>query len=184
MNNDKNNEYHEWFTVSNAARILGVSKQAIRQRIYRDTIPHRKQADGTVSVRLVGHNPETNVENTRESHVGNTVKTNTESHVETNGHSTTVDSSLPEVEARELIDELRNRIDFVERQLEQANERDIENRRIIAGLVQRVPELEASPEPRDAHETASEPRSSTPTTPDEERPQEQPLWRRFFGFEG
>ena len=49
----------------------------------------------------------------------------------------------------------REGIDFVERQLEQANERDRENRRIIAGVVQRVPELEAVPEPRGTPETSS-----------------------------
>ncbi len=48
-------------------------------------------------------------------------------------------------------------IDLLERQLEQANERGRENRRTIAGLVQRVPELEAVSEPRDTTpETSSE----------------------------
>jgi len=41
---------NEWATVQDAARILGVTKQAIRQRIYRNTIPHTKDQDGTVYV--------------------------------------------------------------------------------------------------------------------------------------
>jgi predicted phage gp36 major capsid-like protein len=56
---------------------------------------------------------------------------------------------------RELIDELRDRV----RSLEEANR---ENRRIIAALTQRIPELEVSreqvlpPEPPEAAETAAE----------------------------
>ena len=151
---------NEWITVANAARILGVSKQAIRQRIYRDTIPHRKDHDGTVFVRITEHNPEANGE------------TNGKSYAENIGH--TVDVS------RELIDELRERFGFVERQLEQANERDRENRRIIAGLVQRVPELEVVSEPRDASDTASEDvnREDAPLEPAERRSW---LYRFFFG---
>jgi hypothetical protein len=44
----------------------------------------------------------------------------------------------------------------VERQLELKQEDNRENRRIIAGLVQRVSELESAPERREARETASE----------------------------
>jgi hypothetical protein len=38
---------------------------------------------------------------------------------------------------------MRSRIESLERQLEQANERDRENRRIIAALTSRIPEIEA-----------------------------------------
>ncbi len=41
-------------------------------------------------------------------------------------------------------------------QLEAEREASAELRRIVAGLVQRVPELEAPPEPREAPETTSE----------------------------
>ncbi|MCA1717473.1 MAG: hypothetical protein LC781_11810 [Actinobacteria bacterium] len=154
---------NEWITVANAASILGVSKQAIRQRIYRDTIAHRKDHDGTVFVRITEHNPEANGE------------TNGESYAENIGHTEDV--------SRELIDELRERIGFVERQLEQANERDRENRRIIAGLVQRVPELEAVSEPRDAPDTASEDANRDDVPPEPQEPAERRSWlyRFFFG---
>jgi excisionase family DNA binding protein len=102
----------------------------------------------------------------------------------------------PQVEAyRELIDELRDRV----RSLEEANR---ENRRIIAALTQRIPELEAtaSPEPPGGSETAAEepqrvePRSGTggPQAPSD-RPRDtaefpvgggsltRPWWRRVFG---
>jgi hypothetical protein len=49
---------NEWHNVENAARILGVSKQAVRQRIYRNTIPHTKDTNGTVYVRVTPPNVE------------------------------------------------------------------------------------------------------------------------------
>jgi hypothetical protein len=49
---------NEWATVQDAARIMGVTKQAIRQRIYRNTIPHTKDQDGTVYVRITSTNAE------------------------------------------------------------------------------------------------------------------------------
>ena|SRR5829696_926303 len=151
---------NEWITVADAARILGVSKQAVRQRIYRDTIPHRKGEEGTVFVRITEDNPETNVE----------------SHDENTGY--TGDGG------RELIDELRNRVGFLERQLETEQAASAELRRIVAGLVQRVPELEAAPEARESPERAArtsdtaEPRS---TTEEQQEPTSRPWWQRIFG---
>src|SRR3954451_11818335 len=46
-----------------------------------------------------------------------------------------------------LISEMHSRIESLERQLDRAEDRDRENRRIIAALTQRIPELEPSPEP-------------------------------------
>jgi hypothetical protein len=148
-----------WTTVANAARILSVSKQAVRQRIYRDTIPHRKDPDGTVYVRITEHNPETN----GESYAGNIS--------DTDGVS------------RELIDELRDRIGFMERQLETEQAASAELRRIVAGLVQRVPELEAVPETPGAPETVSESAGNGDVPPEPQEPLERRSWlyRFFFG---
>ena len=122
---------NEWITVANAARILGVSKQAIRQRIYRNTISHRKDEEGTVFVRITGPNPDTNGESYGE-HTAYTEDAN-----------------------RELIDELRDRVGFLERQLDTEQAASAELRRIVAGLVQRVPELEPPREPREPPETTA-----------------------------
>ena len=166
MNNAMNNE---WITVANAARILGVSKQALRQRIYRDTIPHRKDPDGTVFVRITEHNAEVNGETNAEINV--------ENHTENSGHT---EDGL----SHELIDELKDRLVFVERQLEKEQDASAELRRIVAGLVQRVPELEAPPEPRYAPETAS-PQSDRGMAPEntQEAVERRSWWRRFFGIE-
>jgi hypothetical protein len=151
---------NEWITVAEAARILGVSKQAVRQRIYRDTIPHSKDEEGTVFVRITEDNAETNGE----------------SHAENTGYTGDV--------GRELIDELRDRVGFLERQLETEQAASAELRRIVAGLVQRVPELEAAPEARESPESAGEAQGSTMTPTAQDKPEsatQRPWWRRLIG---
>ena len=153
---------NEWLTVSNAARVLGVSKQAVRQRIYRDTIPHRKAPDGTVFVRITAHNPEANGE--------------------TNGENTANTGAVN----RELVDELRDRVGFLERQLESEQRAHAELRRIIAGLVQRVPELEAAQKPSDAPQGDGDGAGGVghPATEGaQEGAENRSWWRRWFGFE-
>jgi hypothetical protein len=71
------------------------------------------------------------------------------------------DTSYPEPEVEnsekvEMVEELRDRVRFLERQLEQANERDRENRCIVAALTSRIPELEPPREAPEAPETVEE----------------------------
>ena len=76
-------------------------------------------------------------------------------------------------EARDqLIERMAGEIDHLRAQLEEAHEANRENRRIIAGLVQRVPELEAAPEPREPHVSASEERGGD-EVPSEDQGQEK-----------
>ena len=81
---------------------------------------------------------------------------------------------------RELVEELRDRVRFLEGQLEQANERDRENRRIVAALTSRIPELEAPGAPETAEEEPErvEPR---PDAPGAQEAAQRPWWRRVFG---
>jgi hypothetical protein len=143
--------------LSEAAELLGVSKDAVRMRVKRGTLRSEKGEDGRVYV-WVNVNPD--------------------------GDPNTVHPE-PQVEAyRELIEELRDRV----RSLEEANR---ENRRIIAALTQRIPEIEA---PRE-EEAPSEPRE-VPQRPAEEPQRAEPRpgseetqepservswWRRVFG---
>src|SRR5215212_10645602 len=70
-------------------------------------------------------------------------------------------------EPNALISQMQGRIDSLERQLEEAADRDRENRRIIAALTSRIPAIEAPQEASDAPETVeevperAEPRSAT-----------------------
>ena len=92
----------------------------------------------------------------------------------------------PPADQTELVEALREQISDLRVQLAEANAANRENRRIIAGLTQRIPELEAaSPsEPSDAPETVEEepervePRSGTGGAQEDVR---RPWWRRVFG---
>jgi len=55
----------------------------------------------------------------------------------------------------ELVEELRDRLRFVERQLEAERQAHAEARRIIGGLVQRIPEFEPPRVPPEASETTA-----------------------------
>lgn len=86
----------------------------------------------------------------------------------------------PEVEGtRALVEEMRGRIESLERQLERAEDRDRENRRIIAALTQRIPEIEAPRSPQESPEEASE-GSATPEPSEPHRGDPRPWWRRWF----
>ena len=136
--------------LSEAASLLGVSKDAVRMRVKRGTLRSEKGENGRVYV-WVNDNPDADP---------NTV------HPEM------------QVEAwRELIDELRDRV----RSLEEANR---ENRRIIAALTQRIPELEAPSDERESPQTVEEERErakSRPGTSEDQEGTQRPWWRRWFG---
>lgn len=83
-----------------------------------------------------------------------------------------------------LVEQLRSENAYLREQLEEANTRDRENRRLLAAALERVPELEAAPQ-----QEASQPRESgatqsaeTSSGGDEEQgAQRRPLWRRLLG---
>jgi hypothetical protein len=99
----------------------------------------------------------------------------------------------------ELVEELRDRVAFLERSLERRSVEAERYQQIVAGLTQtnnqfatRLRELEAPERPQrpeDAPEGA-EPRSNTEATnaaqerpsSDEEPPRRRSWWREFFGF--
>jgi hypothetical protein len=94
----------------------------------------------------------------------------------------------PEVESSELVEELRDRISYLERQLDVRTEELKEHRRLLAGLIERVPELEAPSERSEqpgAPETAAEASEGAQPRSDASGPQtgtqRRPWWRRVFG---
>jgi hypothetical protein len=111
-------------TVPEAAQASGVSSEAVRNRLSRGTLKSVKEA-GTVYVLLVTD---------RTRHTGD--RPNDRSTDTPPGWSTRF-----------------RRIDSLKQQLERANERDRENRRIIAALTSRIPAIEASSEAPGAPET-------------------------------
>jgi hypothetical protein len=150
-------------TVAQAAEALGVTVDAIRSRIKRRTIEHVRQ-DGRVYVILGGDQGETSTDQGDDQGAD---------------HSTKID---PDPRDRdELVEELRDRV----RALEEANR---ENRRIIAALTSRIPEIEPTREnpsdPRGSSESdEGAPYGTSPQEADESLHRRSSWWRRFFGIE-
>jgi hypothetical protein len=143
-------------TVAEAAQVLGISAEAVRGRIRRDTLSVEREG-GTVYV-LVDHPAE-----------GRTTDDQPRTTSDQPGDRTDL-----------LIAELQDRV----RSLEESNR---ENRRIIAALTQRIPAIEAPPEPSEAPESGGDEQQGRGPAPDTGSPQEgterRSWWRRFFGFE-
>jgi hypothetical protein len=116
--------------VPEAAGVLGISADAVRSRIKRGTLRTVREG-GRVFVVLVG----------------------TDRAQPTNRPRATSQPTDPS-------DDLREQVAYLREQLRREQEAHGEARRIIAGLVQRIPELEAPqeqpPETRESPETPSE----------------------------
>ncbi len=148
-------------TLRQAAAVLGVSESAIRKRVERGTLRSDKGADGRRYVYL--------------DTVADTVADE--------GADT---SATHERDA--LISELRLHNATLRDQLEAERQAHAEARRIIAGLVERIPPaIEAPRESPEAAEDASEgalPRSATGGPHSEAQATQRPWWRRIFGGRG
>jgi hypothetical protein len=137
-------------TIPEAARILGISEEAVRGRIKRGTLKSVK-VEGRTHALL-------DADRTRQD------------------DDRTTDQATRGSESSALTSALQERIDSLERQLEAERQAHAESRRIIAGLVERVPQLEAPSEPSQSPETATEGEA------ERRRPEQRaPWWRRVFG---
>jgi hypothetical protein len=146
------------YTVRDAADMLGITTGAVRNRLSRGTLRSVKQG-GTVYVLLPA---------------------------DTARDAEQDAADIPTDTPQALVEEMRERITDLRQQLEQANERDRENRRIIAALTQRIPAIEApaSPEPPEAPERGTDEQQGRGPIPEDASPQtpsERPWWRRMFG---
>ncbi|MDP9458663.1 MAG: hypothetical protein M3Q60_23480 [Actinomycetota bacterium] len=177
-------------TLREAARVLGISKEAVRKRVKRETLAHEKK-DGVVYVFL----PDGNVylpaggdagTDTGTAAGGDAPDQQSEKSSAQNAHFADEDEepgqnsgpvSEPEddrderiAELQETVRDLRGRLDRAEESIrdhiDHAEEANRENRRIIAALLERLPpQLEAPREPRDAPQAA-------PATPGGTEPQQ------------
>jgi hypothetical protein len=158
-------------TIREAAARLGVTEAAIRKRIQRGSLDKEMGEDGRVYVYLD--------------------LSQDKSHPESQVHR--------DLLVEELIEELRDRVAYLERSLERRSVEAERYQQIVAGLTQtnnqlsaRVLQLEAPTEPtgpaEGREEAAQAPAEPTPTpapgqgTTDAENGSEHvPWWRRMFG---
>ena len=130
-----------------AAQVLGVSKEAVRKRVQRGTLPSDVGEDGRRYVYL-----------------------------DAVGDAWPPGGGDRHDPREELIATLRD-------QLESEREANRENRRIIAALASRIPEIEAPREEQESPESVREEPTSTspPLEPQGQTSRERSWWRRWFG---
>jgi hypothetical protein len=120
-------------TVQEAAAQLSVTVEAIRGRIKTGTLRSIKDEDGSVYVFLTNGNQPPGQSNSQSQPVGN---------------------------QPELVEVLQEQNEYLRHQLEIWQEEARRKDAILMAMAQRIPELEASPEPpggaRDGHEMAWE----------------------------
>jgi hypothetical protein len=91
----------------------------------------------------------------------------------------TPDGSTP---TQAHLDSMQDQIDYLRQQLDRAEERDRENRRIIAAITQRIPAIEApedsSPEAREAPVPSSQEQGDGVVPSEQVR---RSWWQRWFG---
>jgi hypothetical protein len=144
------------YTLTDAARILGTSEGALRQRIRRGTLESYKE-HGRVYVYI----PRT----------------------DTVQDDVLIPESHTLISAQHLEDVMA-RVELLEQELERAHERDRETRRLLAAALERIPpQLEAPPDGRESPETveeAPEGAESRSGPPGAQEGAQRPWWRRVF----
>jgi len=145
-------------TVPQAAEALGITVDAVRGRIRRGKLEAEHDA-GTVYVWI-------------------------DASEEADSRGPSLTSHGPSNDQSARLEDLREQIAYLREQLEQANERDRENRRIIAALTSRIPAIEAPTEaPGTPESAAGEPERAEPrpATGAAQEASQRPWWRRMFG---
>ena len=139
-------------SVAEAARRLGVSQDAVYKRIKRGTMPYEKAEDDKTYV-----------------YIDPSVDGN-----ETSNDVTTDASTDPSINTV-LLAELRNRVRFLEEELQRKDA-------ILMSLVQRVPpQLEPAQQPPGAPETAADEPGRVEPRARATEAAERPWWKRLFG---
>jgi hypothetical protein len=151
-------------TVADAAKLLGLSTEAVRMRVKRGTLASTRVA-GTVYVLLSQPNAGPNGQ--------------------PNGRPNDRPNDLTA-----LVRSLEDQVAYLRRQLATRDEELRRKDHLLAAALERIPELLPSPDPapRNGHETvAEEPEGtdspSTSAAPQEGSQRHSSWWRRFFGFE-
>jgi hypothetical protein len=172
-------------TVREAAEALGVTVEAVRGKMHRGKYGREKDADGRVFVyvpadQLSGHDPERLPERSPNGYPN----------VRANGGPGPAEEDVERLldEVTFLRAELAERNAALRRREELHGEEIRRRDHIIAGLVERVPAIEApaaSPEARDAPQAATEGPEGTHTPTTNGAPQEaaerRSWWRWWLG---
>ena len=157
--------------MDQAARVLGLSVDAIRKRVQRGTIPYEKDPAGRVTILLDSPDAHSTLPDDLQDSTG-----------------LRPDAERLIAARDELVEELQDQVAFLRRELEARTEEARRKDHIIMSLTQRVPELEPPRDEPHAPETVSETAEGTDTPPDRGDREtgvqrRSSWWRRFFGFD-
>jgi hypothetical protein len=163
-------------TVSEAADIFGITAEAVRTRIKRgklDSVMDPPRPGGTVYVLLEADQTRPNIDPISQGQDQTTVQT---------------PPDAAERFAKAMIEELRDRVRYLERVLEEEREARTDERRrhetLMAQLMQRIPELEAPSEARESPESPGPTRVPLPTPAKARRRPERSLSRKRSRTDG
>ncbi len=137
-------------TVPEAAARLGVSENALRKRVQRDTIEWTRDEEGRIYVYL------------------SEAMTDQADGIATDQAG----------DQSQLVESMQDQIDYLRDLLKNRDQELAEMRRLLAGALERIPELEPASEPRESPETPSEESGGGEDRGKEER---RSWWRRWFG---
>jgi Tfp pilus assembly protein FimV len=151
-------------SVDEAARALGLTVDAVRKRVQRGTIEHEKDQAGRV--RIILDSPDN-------------ASTLQDESPDTTGQADALIAAKDET-----IEELRDRVRRLEREVDTRNEEIRRRDHLLAAALERIPAIEAPQEASEDAETVEE-------EPDRERPRsatggaqggaQRPWWRRIIG---
>ncbi len=139
----------ERVSVADAAARLGVTPDAVRQRIRRGTMEYEKDADGRYYVYLTPQD----------------------------GRRDGVHNPLADALVESLQDQIAHLKSEVEVWREESRRKDL----LLAAALERIPSIEASPEPSESPVTPADQSEGVSEGDGQERPS---WWRRFFFGDG
>ena len=158
-------------SVDRAARILGLSVDAVRKRVQRGTIPYEKDPAGRVTIIL------DTVETLQDD--GETLQDDGET-LQDKVQDAPGPGADRLLEAKdETIEELRGRVRRLEQDLDARTEELRRRDHLLAAALERIPAIE-SPETPQAPETVAEEPSGTSVPPETETPSSRPSWWKFW----
>jgi hypothetical protein len=162
----------ERVTVPEAAERLGISENALRKRVQRDTVQWDRDDDGRVFVYL--------------SPAGTAKAAD-----QADDYATDYAGDQPGFPV-ELVDSLQEQVGYLRGALETRDKELAEMRRLLAGALERIPAIEPPPdtptpntpgEPRESTVTYSDEQGSDADHPEDGGAEKRSWWKRFFGVE-
>lgn len=180
-NTTGNTEGRRRLDLKAAALELGVTSEAIRRRAKRGTLPSEKGEDGLLYVWVPDVSDGVH-EAARSGPHG--VSDSGPHDVSDSGphggvHGQESGPRLPEALLVRYEDEngfLRQELERLHRELERKDA-------ILLTMAQRIPELEAAPEPRETPQTPSEQQGNDTVHPEDGGAEKRSWWRQFFGIQ-